>query len=62
MSNRGLTPPDGERTGRLVPFSDLEVETETMPDGRRIHYYTWPDAPESATDPDAEPSPDPGDV
>ena len=28
-----------------VPFEDagFEVETETMPDGRRIHFYRWPE-------------------
>jgi hypothetical protein len=28
-----------------VPFEDagFEVETETMPDGRLIHYYRWPE-------------------
>jgi len=25
-----------------LPFGDFEVETEPLPDGRRIHYYRWP--------------------
>ena len=28
---------------------EFEVETETMPDGREIHYYHWPE-PEPPTD------------
>jgi hypothetical protein len=24
------------------PFDDFEVDTETLPDGRLIHYYRWP--------------------
>lgn len=24
------------------PFGGYTVETETMPDGRRIRYYSWP--------------------
>ena len=28
---------------------DFEVETETLADGRQIHYYTWPE-PETAAD------------
>jgi hypothetical protein len=30
-----------------VPFDDFEVETEALPDGRKILYYRWP-----AADPD----------
>ena len=30
-----------------VPFGDFEVETEALPDGRKIRYYRWP-----AADPD----------
>jgi hypothetical protein len=33
-----------------LPFGDFEVETEALPDGRKIHYYRWP-AAEPARDP-----------
>ena len=49
---RPMTQPDDHTTS--MPTSppddlDFEVETEAMPDGRRIHYYRWP---EPATQPD----------
>ena len=28
------------------PFGGYRISTEGMPDGRLIHYYEWPDAPE----------------
>jgi hypothetical protein len=32
-----------------LPFYDFEVETESLPDGRQIHYYRWPaDEPQPA--------------
>ena len=34
--------------GDDLPFGDFKVETEALPDGRKIHYYRWP-----ASDPDA---------
>jgi hypothetical protein len=42
-----MTEPD-DRTPMPVPSEpaddlDFEVETEAMPDGRRIHYYRWPE-------------------
>jgi len=47
-----MTQPDDHTTS--MPTSppddlDFEVETEAMSDGRRIHYYRWP---EPATQPD----------
>jgi hypothetical protein len=49
---RPMTQPDDHTTS--MPTSppddlDFEVETEAMSDGRRIHYYRWP---EPATQPD----------
>ena len=43
-----------DRTHVHVPTSppddlDFEVETETMADGRQIHYYRWPE-PETPAD------------
>ena len=29
---------------------DFEVETETMADGRQIHYYRWPESEPPADD------------
>ena len=29
---------------------DFEVESETMADGRQIHYYRWPDSGAPADD------------
>jgi|SoiMethySBSTD1v2_1073268.scaffolds.fasta_scaffold283120_2 hypothetical protein len=26
----------------VLPFDDFEVESETLPDGRQIHFYRWP--------------------
>jgi hypothetical protein len=47
-----MTEPDNDpqeptRTDDPFPFGDFEVETEALPDGRKIQYYRWP-----ATDPD----------
>jgi len=28
-----------------APVRDFVVETEVKPDGRKIHYYEWPDRP-----------------
>jgi hypothetical protein len=43
-------------------FGEFRVETETMSDGRRIHYYVWPDETgpvAAAADPaDAQAEPD----
>ena len=44
---RPMTEPD-DRAPMPVPTEpaddlDFEVETEAMPDGRRIHYYRWPE-------------------
>jgi hypothetical protein len=43
-------------------FGAFRVETETMSDGRRIHYYVWPDDTDpgaSAAEPaDAQAAPD----
>jgi hypothetical protein len=37
-----------------LPFGEFEIETEAMPDGRRIQYYRWPDAePARDAEPDA---------
>lgn len=43
-----------DRTHLPLPESrpddlDFEVETETMADGRQIHYYRWPE-PETPAD------------
>jgi hypothetical protein len=36
-------------TEPVLPFGDIEIETERLPDGRLIHYYSWPaDAPPAA--------------
>lgn len=42
-----MTQPD-DRTHLSMPTSppddlDFELETEAMADGRRIHYYRWPE-------------------
>ena len=47
-----MTEPDNDpreptRAEDPLPFGDFEVETEALPDGRKIHYYRWP-----AADPD----------
>ena len=54
---RPMTDPDDRTHMPTSPPDDLdfEVETEAMADGRRIHYYRWP---EPATPPD-EASEDP---
>ena len=49
---RPMTQPDEHTTS--MPASppdelDFEVETETMADGRQIHYYRWPE-PEAPAD------------
>ena len=36
---------DGEGRGH-PPMGGYRVSTEEMADGRRIHYYEWPDEPE----------------
>ena len=51
---RPMTDPD-DRTDVPPPTSppddiDFEVETETMADGRHIHYYRWPDTEPPAGD------------
>ena len=38
-----------------LPFGDFEVETEALPDGRKIHYYRWQAAERPR---DAEPDAD----
>jgi len=43
-----MTEPDNEpqeptRAEDPLPF-DFEVETEALPDGRKVHYYRWPSA------------------
>lgn len=44
------------------PFGEFRVTTEPMPDGRQIHYYSWPGGDETgatdATTPLAETRPD----
>jgi hypothetical protein len=45
---RPMTDPD-DRTDVALPSSppddlDFEVETESMADGRQIHYYRWPES------------------
>jgi hypothetical protein len=37
-------PAPDDASNRAFPFGDFEVETETLPDGRQVHYYRWPDA------------------
>jgi len=55
-----MTEPDNDprepaRPDVSLPFGDFEVETEALPDGRRIHYYRWPDAePPRDAEPDAD--------
>jgi hypothetical protein len=34
--------PAPDDTSPTLPFDDFEVDTETLPDGRLIHYYRWP--------------------
>ena len=43
-----MTQPDDDRRDAAPesadpapPFDDFDVETESLPDGRRIHYYRW---------------------
>jgi hypothetical protein len=40
--------PQQETPPGAAMFGEFRVETETMPDGRRIHYYAWPDDTETA--------------
>jgi hypothetical protein len=35
--------PQPETPPGAALFGEFRVETETMSDGRRIHYYAWPD-------------------
>jgi hypothetical protein len=35
--------PDGDSTSPGDVLAGARIDTETMPDGRSIHYYTWPD-------------------
>ena len=42
-----MTEPDNDpqepaRAEAPLPFDDFEVETEALPDGRKVHYYRWP--------------------
>jgi hypothetical protein len=42
-----MTEPDNDpqepaRAEDPLPFDDFEVETEALPDGRKILYYRWP--------------------
>jgi hypothetical protein len=54
MTESDTDPREPTRAEDPLPFGDFEIETETMPDGRRIHYYRWPDAePPRDADPDA---------
>jgi hypothetical protein len=54
-----MTKPDNDsreptRDEDPLVFDNFEVETEAMRDGRRIHYYRWPDAePPCDAEPDA---------
>lgn len=38
-----------------TPFGDFRVEDERMADGRKIHYYAWPDEPSSREAAEAAP-------
>ena len=46
-----IRPVESEPINERGAFGAFTVETETMPDGRRIRYYAWPDA-DRAADPD----------
>ena len=54
-----MTEPDNDpreptRAEDPLPFGEFEIETEAMPDGRRILYYRWPaDEPPRDADPNA---------
>jgi len=54
--------PQQETPPGAAMFGAFRVETETMSDGRRIHYYVWPDDTDpgaSAAEPaDAQAAPD----
>jgi hypothetical protein len=55
-----MTEPDNDsrepaRPDDSLPFGDFEVETEALPDGRKIHYYRWQAAERPR---DAEPDAD----
>ena len=44
-----MTEPDNDprepaRAEDPISFDDFEVETEALPDGRKILYYRWPTA------------------
>ena len=43
-----------EAAGGIARFS---LETERMPDGRRIHYYSWPGEAAPAGEPDGAAAP-----
>jgi hypothetical protein len=49
--------PDGDATSPGDVLAGARIDTETMPDGRSIHYYTWPDPEPVIAD-----KPVPGDV
>jgi hypothetical protein len=34
---------DADPVDEGTPFEGFEIETESMPDGRSIHYYRWPE-------------------
>ncbi len=59
MTEPDTDPREPTPTGDDLPFGDFEVETETLPDGRKIHYYRWPDAEPRR---DHDPEPDAADV
>ena len=44
--------PAPDPSSPAVPFGDFEVDTETLPDGRQVHYYRWPDNRLPPRDPD----------
>ena len=49
MTDPDDTPREPAPADSMFPFGDFEVETETLPDGRRVHYYRWPaDEPDTA--------------
>jgi hypothetical protein len=47
MTERDNDPREPTRPDDPLSFDEFEVETEALPDGRKIHYYRWP-----AADPD----------
>jgi hypothetical protein len=42
MTDPDETPREPTRPEAPFPFGDFEIETETLPDGRHVHYYRWP--------------------